>query len=192
MSYKCNIDITKALDWQRSNAPFITQYITEKQNWYNVNHCDFWENWVVNVFDLRTANDFGLNVWSIILNERLFGTTEASPKDWPGWAFGEFKKNFSRGNFGKNADGSFNFTTEQKRLVLRLKAFSLHMSGSVVQINNFLKVLFGDSKLLYFDNFDMSFNVVLNDNTQESFVRTLIELDVLPRPAGINLNLVVI
>jgi hypothetical protein len=79
----CTIDLEKALDWQRSKAPILKALIKKKQEWYQANFCDFWNNWTVDVFNLDTANEFGLSVWAIILNEPLFGITQASPADYP-------------------------------------------------------------------------------------------------------------
>ena len=72
MSYECSINLLTALDWQRSNADVIQNLITKKQEWYEANHCDFWNDWVTDVFNLDTANDFGLSVWAIILDEPIY------------------------------------------------------------------------------------------------------------------------
>ncbi len=75
MSYNCTIDLDKALDWQRSNAARMSSWLEKKQAWYQENHCDKWNDWVKDVFDLNNAIVFGLSLWSVILNEPLFGIT---------------------------------------------------------------------------------------------------------------------
>lgn len=62
-----NTDLTRALKWMHNNAPNIQSIITQKANWYSKYNDQFWANWEANVFDIRTANAFGLVVWCIIL-----------------------------------------------------------------------------------------------------------------------------
>lgn len=59
--------ITRALRWQENKAPRITSLMNQKQAWYDRYNTQFWQNWEAGVFDLRTANPFGLVVWCIIL-----------------------------------------------------------------------------------------------------------------------------
>lgn len=189
--YNCTIDLMKALDWQRSNAPIITQIIQNRQDWMQTNHCDFWNNWVVDVFNLATANDFGLAVWAIILDEPLYGVTSQSPITYDDWGFGEFRDNFNNGNFGSNADGGYNFTTEEKRIALQLKAFILHMSGNVsgegLAINSSLARIFGANQIVCIDNRDMTFSYIFYNPDFAEFVLELANRDLLPRPAGIDI-----
>ena len=62
-----NPDITRALKWMQNNAPNIQSIVNQKSDWYGKYNTQFWMNWEENVFDLRTANAFGLTVWCIIL-----------------------------------------------------------------------------------------------------------------------------
>lgn len=62
-----SVDLLKALLWQDNSAEKIESLLQQKQDWYNINQEQFWSDWVTNVFDLRTANQFGLAVWAIIL-----------------------------------------------------------------------------------------------------------------------------
>jgi hypothetical protein len=59
--------ITRALRWQQNKAPRITSVLNQKQQWYDRYNTQFWEQWRTGIFDLRTANPFGLAVWCIIL-----------------------------------------------------------------------------------------------------------------------------
>jgi hypothetical protein len=62
-----NTDLTRALKWMHNNAPNLQALINQKANWYQRYNTQFWTNWQENVFDIRTANAFGLVVWCIIL-----------------------------------------------------------------------------------------------------------------------------
>lgn len=189
-TYNCEIDILKSIDWQRSNAESFKKLMQHKQAWYQEYHCDFWNDWTKDVFDLRTANDFGLSVWSIILDEPIFGLSKASPSDYPAFGFGEFNQNFENGNFGTNDDSGFNFTTEQRRQLLQLKAYILHMNGSAVKINEALTRIFGERQIICIDNLDMSFTYLVYTDELAAFSVELYGRDLLPRPAGIEIKLV--
>lgn len=62
-----NTDLTRALKWMHNNAPKLQSIIQQKADWYSKYNKAFWNNWEQNVFDIRTANAFGLVVWCIIL-----------------------------------------------------------------------------------------------------------------------------
>jgi hypothetical protein len=62
-----NTDLTRALKWLHNKAPNLQTIIQKKSDWYHRYNDQFWTNWQQNVFDIRTANAFGLVVWCIIL-----------------------------------------------------------------------------------------------------------------------------
>jgi hypothetical protein len=62
-----NPDLTRSLKWMQNNAPNIQAIIQAKQTWYTKYNEGFWSNWEENIFNLQTANAFGLVVWCIIL-----------------------------------------------------------------------------------------------------------------------------
>lgn len=62
-----NTDLTRSLKWMHNKAPNLQSIINQKAAWYQKYHTQFWSNWEANVFDIRTANAFGLLVWCIIL-----------------------------------------------------------------------------------------------------------------------------
>ena len=62
-----SVDLLQAILWQYNNATSLQSLLNSEQAWVIENQTEFWENWLRDVFDLRTANEFGLSVWSIIL-----------------------------------------------------------------------------------------------------------------------------
>ncbi|HID8310974.1 TPA: DUF2612 domain-containing protein, partial [Pseudomonas aeruginosa] len=62
-----NSDIQQALKWLQNQAPGITGLVQRKAQWYDRFSRQFWVNWERDVFNLKTANPFGLMVWCIIL-----------------------------------------------------------------------------------------------------------------------------
>lgn len=190
MTYACEFNIEKAIDWQRGSAEKLNKLIQLKQAWYKENHCDFWSNWVTDVFDLRTANEFGLSVWAVILDLPIFDESEKSPPDYPAIYFGQYRKNFNNGNFGKNASRVDSLSLEQKRIMLQLKAFILNMRSTTPEINRKLDQLFGDGQIYVLDNLDMTYTYVITDPVVLSFTDILRIYDLLPRPAGVYYNIV--
>lgn len=190
MTYKCEIDLKKAIDWQRGSAENLNKLIELKQAWYKSNHCDFWNDWVVDVFDLRTASLFGLSVWSVILDLPIFDNSEKSPTDYPAIFFGEERKNFNHGNFGKNASRVDSLSVEQKRIMLQLKAFILNMRSTTPEINRKLEQLFGAGQIYVLDNLDMTYTYVIANPVLISFTDVLRAYDLLPRPSCVNYNII--
>lgn len=191
MMYQCKIDLLTAIDWQRGGAVKLNELISLKQKWYDDNHCLFWNDWVADVFDLRTANEFGLSVWSIILDLPLFDQSEKSRSDYPAIYFGSNRKNFSNGNFGKNASTVDSLTVDQKRIMLQLKAFILNMRSSTYEINVKLTELFGFKQVYALDNLDMSYTYIVNNPELISFVSIIEDYDLLPRPNCVSVDYII-
>lgn len=186
--YKCEINLLSALDWQRSGADIAKKFIENEQAWLDINHCGFWNDWQVDVFTLSTANDFGLAVWSIILDEDVFGYQGSSPENYPNWGFGVDDENFFDGSFATENAITYEFTTEQKRILLQLKAFKvLAIGGPIIQTNKAMANIFGDGVILAFDNFNMSYVYQLLDSTFANFIVEVNKRDLLPRPIGIEI-----
>lgn len=191
--YNCEINLLTALDWQRSAADVAQKFIRNEQDWLEKNHCKFWEDWQKNVFTLDTANDFGLSVWSIILDEPIYGESKKSPDDYPDWGFSTTAENFFDGSFAVDSDYSYEFTTEENRIMLKLKAFKvLAMGGPVRQTNTAMKNIFGENVIVAFDKLDMSYIYQLNDKTIINFIREIQKRDLLPRPIGIEIDSIIV
>ncbi len=85
--FNTSVDILASLLWQHNNASALQTLLTKKQEWYDDNLDDFWQNWERDVFDLRTANAFGLKVWSIILGIPLTAVVGPTVANKPAWGF---------------------------------------------------------------------------------------------------------
>lgn len=141
-AFDFSVDLLRALLWQYNDAARLEALLRQKQEWYDANQTAFWRDWTRDVFDLRTANDFGLAVWAIILNVPLAAASQGDDPNKPIWGFGQYRENFTNGNFASIS--SSQLSTEQKRLVLRLRYFQLVTRGTVPEVNSFLRYLFGD------------------------------------------------
>ena len=144
-----NGDILQALKWMHDAAPNTTSLITLKRDWYDKFNTQFWVDWQQFVFNLDTANNFGLMVWCIILGvpSQLFGLY---PPDGA-WAYGSDRQNFvgtgpapydsEGGNF--YGGGEFTLlTAEEIRWALKLRYAALVSNGRIEYINRMLNWIF--------------------------------------------------
>lgn len=187
-----SVDLLQAILWQYNDAARLISVLSQKSEWYEENQRDFWSSWYDDVFNLQTANDFGLAVWARILNVPLVASVPAT-EDRPVFGFDPYNLNFYNGNFGRDTSGVVSLTTEQKRLVLRLRYFQLISNGTVPEINAFLRLLFGGAGAAYvLDSYDMSYAVYVFDFVPPTSVLFVLEqFDLLPRPAGVGSTVLV-
>ncbi len=186
-----SVDLTRALLWQYNDADNLRGLIQAKQDWYDANQEQFWEDYLTNIFDLRTANSFGLSVWSIILRQSLFTTFAAASSPTPYFGFGSGNENFGLYNFGSLHGGSNVYSTYTARLLLRLRYFQLTSSGTVPEINRMLQYIFGEMGNAYLkDNLDMSQTYMFGFTLPAETKFMLDNSDVLPRPAGVRSSIV--
>lgn len=186
-----SVDLLQALLWQYERATRLQAILTAKSAWYAENQTAFWSNWYRDVFDLRTANDFGLTVWARILGFPLVAGVPGSG-DRPVFGFDPTGENFENGTFGLDENGVLTLTTEQKRLVLFLRYFQLTSNGTPVQINEFLARTFADLGRVYVqDGLDMTCTYLFEFAPPASLVFILENFDILPRPAGVELKVLI-
>lgn len=160
------VDLLQALIWQYDNAPRLQKLLQHKQDWYNENNTQFWSDWLKNVFNITTANDFGLTVWGKLLRVERTYTVDGQP---------------------------YSLDTEQYRLLLKGRLLFLSMNGSVPEINNYLHLIFGERGRVYvIDNQDMTIRYVLEFQPTPSERVVLLNTSVLPRPAGVGYKINVI
>lgn len=209
-------DFTKALLWHLEHNEEMKALIESKDEWYQENHIQFWENWVTDVFDIRTCNAFGLAVWSIILNIPLHGTAEAQDIR-PAFGFGANNQNFYNSNFFTIGSSEVGLSTELQRLLLLLRYAQLTGRCSVPFINRLLKRILDQAErvsLISSDGFSLvsadGFSLTAFTESHVAYVIDpcdgetmtyhfdftpdsdlwflLTETGVLPRPAGIEVS----
>lgn len=188
-----SVDLLKAIIWQYNNAAKLQKLLQSKQDWYDTNQEKFWSDWVTDVFDLRTANDFGCNVWAIILgvSTTLLFPPVANAKQPFGFDTTN-KTNFNSYNFTSNVTTPVTFSIEEKRLILRLRYRQLVARGTVPETNKILSDLvepvYGPAYML--DNLDMTETLVCLFPISYNFRLILENYDIIPRPAAVKLNII--
>jgi len=182
-----SIDLLKVIKWEYDRAPNLRSILNLKQDWYTANHSQFWIDWERDVFNLFTANDFGLNVWAIILDLPLYTESGASPKIYPAFGFANFGLNFDRGNFAMDLDTVNKLTTEQKRQQLRMRWWQITADGSMPSINHALNDVFGRD-VYALDGYDMTITIIYMAVLPDIMMRLIQDFDLIPRPSGVKFN----
>lgn len=184
-----SVDLLRAILWQYNDAVRMQSLLAQKQAWYEETQTEFWTDWVRDVFNLYTANEFGLSVWGVILGIPLsIGLPGTGARAV--WGFGAFNQNFEHGNFGRDSAGVAGLTLEQKRLVLQLRYFQLVSDGSVPHTNFVLKHIFGSGYVLDLSG-DMEVTYVFPVALPSAVQTVLQNFDLLPRPAGVKINILI-
>lgn len=152
-----NGDLEQSLKWMQNNAPNIQSLVKQKAAWFNTYHTQFWTQWEENVFNINTANNFGLMVWCIILGvpSSSFGFYQTQDV----WGFGKNRQNFIYeavdgqaapanpnevgGNF-YGGTGTELSNPDEIRKALKLRYVALVSNGSIAFINQMMKLIFND------------------------------------------------
>lgn len=181
-----SIDLTKSILWEFNNATNLISLINQKASWYEQNQVAFWENWITDVFDIRTCNQFGLVVWSIILDIQLKKSVPGNISG-PTFGFGAYNKNFGNGNFSLPIESTVTLSIEYQRILLLLRYNYLISNGTIPSINRALSRILGISRPLYvIDWHDMTITYVVAFTPDSEFMFILTNGNILPRPAGVK------
>lgn len=182
-----NANLLRAILWQYEGADNLRQIVEAEQAWFDGAQVEFWESWIRDVFNFNTANDFGLAVWSRILDIDLGVDVSASP-DEPCFGFGQYNENFNNGNFSRVRGGTVSLTTDQKRLVIRLRYAQLTTRPTVPNINRILSDVFADfgGSAYVTDNQDMTIDYQFNFLIPSSLRFILEKYDLLLRPSTVG------
>lgn len=186
-TFDFSVDLLRAIIWEYTSATNLQGLLEDKNAWYQQNQTEFWNQWIQNVFDLSTANDFGLAVWAKILNQSIYLNNGPDPVSKPTWGFGIYYQNFNNGNFSSLDGNTYQLPTETARLLLQLRYFQLISSGTVPETNRMLKYIFANYGPVYLqDSLDMTQRYVFMFSIPSQLLLLLNNFDVLPRPAGVE------
>ena len=186
-TFDFSVNVLRSLLWQYNNAPNLQEILQAKQTFYDQAQEQFWRDWLRNVFNLDTANDFGLSVWSIILDLPLFGQTDDSPANYPAFGFGAFGLNFDNGNFATDPGAVNRLSTEQRRIILQLRFRQITTDCSVTDINRIIRDVFGEGRGHVLDNNNMTITYVFTPALSVTLRDVINQFNVLPRPSGVAL-----
>ncbi len=189
-SFEFSINVLRSLLWRHNEAVNLQALLQNKQDALDELNQDFWESWIEDVFNLDTANKFGLTVWSIILNTPLTIESIEPETANSNWGFGEYRKNFNNGNFTKVGSSS-DLSVEDARIVLKLRYYRLVTRGTVPECNKIVADVFGSDNYVYvLDDLDMGITYVFNERQSSALRNAINKFDLLPRPSAVKINIV--
>lgn len=166
MNLQNTVDLMSCILWQYNKAPRIQMLIQKCQDEFDGNVKDFWNNFYTNIFNIDTANTFGLSVWGILLGV-----------DRPTYT----------------SDGqTYPYTDDMYRLLLKSRSLLFRMDGSIYQINRYIEYLFPDRPILVRDGLNMSIDIIFYYTPTADELQVLNNPDFLPRPSGVGVNILVI
>lgn len=185
-------NLAQALLWEYNKATRLEKLVLQKQLWYDVNQEQFWSNWYRDVFNLLTANQFGLAVWSVILGLPLFIVTPPDTQFKIPWGFGSAHRNFNRGNFSNRTGSTNGLTVTEQRILLRLRYFKLTSRGDITTTNEQLYSIFKDLGPVYIlDGLDMTITVVFGYVPRRRFRQMIKDYDLIPRQDGVGIKYII-
>lgn len=194
-NFETSTNILRAILWQYEDAEKLLSLARAKQYFVDKAQSEFWSNWYRDVFNVDTANDFGLSVWSKILEIPLGYEAEAQP-DKVAFGFGPYRKNFQpESNFGNRTGGFQSLSVDQKRILIKLRYVQLTHRPSVPIINEALQRIFVDGRgtqVYVYDNYEMEFAAYVFNQEPGQAIREILEnFDILPRPSGVGVAWIV-
>lgn len=139
-----DLNLPQNITWQYDQAKNLVGLVGKKQAWYDNEWKRFWQGWESSIFNLKTANRFGMVVWALILNvptRLIYGGTENAGAPF---GFGGGRQNWNNGNFFGAADTQ-ELTLEEARALLRIRYYAQTMSPTVSNINYMLRDVFLES-----------------------------------------------
>lgn len=180
-----SVDLVKSLLWQHDAAPIAQSLVMQKQAWYDENQTQFWTDWYRDVFNLLTANSFGLNVWAIILGLPL--QVFSPPKITDPFGYGTNNQNYGHGNFANQGSGVVTLLESEARIALRLRYYKLISRCTVPEINKICADVFAPlGKVYVLDANDMTTTYVFGFTPSAALQFVLDNYDLLPRPAAVQ------
>ena len=183
-SLDLNVNLLRSILWQYENADKLKTLVIGQQEWINENHTDFWNDWIRDVFNLKTANAFGLAVWARILNVSLTIEREGNLDDVFG--FGIEHENFNNGGFGVAAGAIDNVSVEQARKMLLARYFTLTYAPTVSNVNMILEVIFGKGAAYVADSLNMGTTYIFTNEPDYRSRELLKTPSFIPRPAAVS------
>lgn len=166
MSDDLGMDINKCITWQYNNAEKLKSIIALKAKWYSEHYTNFWKEWYEKVFNIDTANSFGLTLWGKLLNIE--------------------RPTYIDANGNKKV-----FDDEMFRLLLKGQIMLFNTNGSAFEVNRYLEFIFRSKGEIYaIDRYNMLFDLFVDYYPDEKEKAVLENIYFLPRPAGVWLRIV--
>lgn len=192
--------------WQYSRATNLNRILESEIDFYQNSVGDFYADWERDVFNLKTANSFGLSVWAKILGVsrpnispqnyiidsnatlRLYNPNDETWHSiWLSGALPALNIEVApKEQIGQVSNVPLDDETFRRCLLAKLQL--LYSNGSVYDINKYLSNIFTGKSVYVQDNYDMSMNIVFSDTPTDAELTIITSPDFSPKVAGVFLN----
>lgn len=149
---------------------------------------------VAEILNIDTASGYALD-----LIGRHVGVSREQQnlilKDFFAFTQTEKKQGFNKGEFyrlGNSLKGGFYLNDSDYRFLIKAKIIKNYQTGTLENSYKSLEFLLGAGNFI-FDNYDMTLNLVLkNAKTTQFLINLIFKNDILARPVGVGLNVILI
>ena len=188
MSQLSPVNLNRALLWQHESAEKLKALVMAEQEDFDARVNNFYTDWVHDVFNVDTANEFGLGIWARILKVNL-GISKPKSNNKRPFAFGNKRGNFGA-TFATSKSGYYGLTVEQKRLIVKLRYAQLTTRPSAIAINEVINSVFKNYGTVFVrDTLSMEFIEYVFGFGENYFIRQVLEnFNLLPRPSGVGVK----
>ena len=162
MNLQNAVNLLDCILWQYNKAEKLKALIQECQDEFDGNVEDFWNDFYTNIFNIDTANNFGLTVWGILLGVERPTYTDGT--------------------------GTHYYSDDMYRLFLKSRILMFQMDGSVYQINRYVNYLLPDKPIYVIDNYDMTMSINYYYSPTPEEWQVLNNPDFFPRPSGVMIQ----
>lgn len=147
--------------WQYDQATNIQTILNNELEFYNINVTQFWKNFYTNIFNIKTANDFGLSLWGVTLG-------------------------IPRPKYVNSQGETIPFSTEQYRTLLRGALLLMNSTASVHDVNMYLESVFPNKPVFCADTHDQTMVLNFFYDPEDEELAIIDQDQYFPRPAGVN------
>ena len=157
------IDNSLCYLWQYDNANNLKSLMDNKAKFFEDNVEKFFLDYFSNIFNIKTANNFGLELWGVILG-------------------------VPRPQYTNENEEVVSFSDDMYRKLLLAKVLKFNINGSVAEINDYLGFIFDDpEKVVYLkNNYDMTVEVIFRYTPTLEDMAVIRSEDFLPLPTGVK------
>ena len=160
--------------WQYNDAVRLNTLLDGEIAFAEKNITGFWQNWFDDVFNIDTAQNYGLTLWGQILGVRRISYTDP------------------------DTNTEVVVSDDMYRRMLKGRFFTFGRIGTIPDINHYLQMIFPGRLIFVVDNYDMTITIVvyLDDATQSPLTDeekgVLLSPGFVPVPCGVKSNIAIV
>jgi hypothetical protein len=149
--------------WQYDNATNLKALMQLKDDFLTINVQNFWEDFFSSIFNIKTADSFGLDLWGVTLG-------------------------VSRPQYTNSNDEIVPFSDDMYRKLLLARILKYNINGSVASINDYLNFVFENQSVALINNYDMTVRIMFYSSISPEDLAVIESEDFIPLPTGVKID----